>query len=265
MDHNLCQKVVSKDTKTDMVSDTIEFRHHKLTLSSVTPEDKVLHGVQKLTAALKNTLSSTVYSQLQAIKALQDTIEHWEWDTKEPMATTYLPRRTLSTKKHQAPRVPTAKPGTPPEPRVKPPPRVQTISTKDIPANHRPISQRLRSQSDPKQLESATMTEQPVAYHTRYRTTQQTLRVHPVLAAQRNYPEKLLNLWYTLRPKEHTAMPFLENETWESLEYSQLLLHPKYKEVWNTSYSNELGRILQDVGSGTSGAKKQRVKGTDTF
>ena len=109
------------------------------------------------------------------------------------------------------------------------------------------------------------MTEQPVAYHTRYRTTQQTLRVHPVLAAQRNYPEKLLNLWYTLRPKEHTAMPFLENETWESLEYSQLLLHPKYKEVWNTSYSNELGRILQDVGSGTSGAKKKCVKGIDTF
>ena len=45
MDHYRCQKVVSKDTNTDMVSDTIEFKHHKITLTPVTPEDKVLHGV----------------------------------------------------------------------------------------------------------------------------------------------------------------------------------------------------------------------------
>ena len=76
MDHYRCQKVVSKDTKTEMVSDTIEFRHHKITLPSVTPEEKVLHGVQQLTAALKNTPASTVDSQIQAIKALQDTIEN---------------------------------------------------------------------------------------------------------------------------------------------------------------------------------------------
>ena len=54
MDHYRCQKVVPKDTKSEMLSDTIEFRHHKLTLPSVTPEEKVLHGVQQLTAALKN-------------------------------------------------------------------------------------------------------------------------------------------------------------------------------------------------------------------
>ena len=53
MDHYRCQKVVPKDTKSEMLSDTIEFRHHKLTLPSVKPEYKVLHGVQQLTAALK--------------------------------------------------------------------------------------------------------------------------------------------------------------------------------------------------------------------
>ena len=49
------------------------------------------------------------------------------------------------------------------------------------------------------------------------------------------------------------------------MESFHLRRHPKYKEVWNTSYSNELGRLFQSFGSGTSGAKKQRVKGTDTF
>ena len=63
-----------------MVSDNIEFRHHKLTLPSVTPEDKVLHGVQQLTAALKNTPAYTVDTQLQAIKTLHDTIGHWAGD-----------------------------------------------------------------------------------------------------------------------------------------------------------------------------------------
>ena len=78
-----------------MVSDTVEFRHHKLTLTSVTPENKVLHGVQKLTEELKNTPASTVDAQLQAIKANQDTIEHWEEDTQEPIATADLPRCNL--------------------------------------------------------------------------------------------------------------------------------------------------------------------------
>ena len=95
MDHYRFQKVVFKDTKTEMVSNNIEFRHHKLTLPSVTKEDKVLNGVQQLTAALKNTPASTVDVQLQAIKALQDTIEHWAGDKKALRARTDLPRRTL--------------------------------------------------------------------------------------------------------------------------------------------------------------------------
>ena len=91
------------------------------------------------------------------------------------------------------------------------------------------------------------------------------MRVQPVLAAQRKYSEKLFNLWCTPRPEEHTEIPVLDNETGESLKYSQLRRHPKYKEVWNTSYSNELVRLCQCVGIVTSGAKKQHVKATGTF
>ena len=151
---------------------------------------------------------------------------------------------TVAAQQHRYPMVPTAKPGKTQDPRVNTPfPRVQPISTEDIPSNHQPISQRLSSQSGPKQLEPAKMTEQPVVHRTRYRTTQQTLRVQPVLAAQRKYPGKLLNLWCTPKPEEYTAMTFLDNETGESLEYSQLICHPKYTKVWNTSYSNGLLRI----------------------
>ena len=60
-------------------------------------------------------------------------------------------------------------------------------------------------------------------------------------------------------------MPILDNETGESLEYSQFCRHPKYKELCNTPYSNGLRRLCQGDASGTSGEKKQHVKGTYTF
>ena len=158
--------------------------------------------MQQLTTELKIISASTVDAQLQAIKALQDTIQHWAGDTKAPMATTDLPRHTLSTKRHRGPRVPTETPGTLPDPRVKSPPRVQPISTEYIPANYQPISQRLRSWSDPKQLEPATMTEKPVAHRTRYWTIQKNLRVQPVLSEQRKYPAKILNMTTFRRSEE---------------------------------------------------------------
>ena len=112
MDHYRCQKLVSKDTNTEMVSDTNLFRHHKLALLSVTTEDKVLHGVQKLTAEIKNTRAYTVDAQLRAIKALKDNIEHQSGDKN------HLPHCILSTRKNKFPKVPTSKPGTLPDPRV---------------------------------------------------------------------------------------------------------------------------------------------------
>ena len=60
-------------------------------------------------------------------------------------------------------------------------------------------------------------------------------------------------------------MPVLDNYTGESLEYCQILCHPKYKDMLNTFYPNELRRLCQGVGTGKSGPQNKRVKGTDTF
>ena len=97
----------------------------------------------------------------------------------------------------------------PPAPRVQRlvqqvPSQVRPISTKNIPANHQTISQRLLSQSAPNQLEPDTATNQTMTHSTQYCTTHQSLRIHAVLAAQRKYPSELINLWYTPRSEEHT-------------------------------------------------------------
>ena len=219
--------------------------------------------MQQLTEVLKETPASTVDEQLKSIKALHDTLEHWAGDTAAPNSTTDPPCQTPSKQNQQAPRVPAATPVRSPAPSVQRLvqegyPRVQPISTGDIPSNHQPIPQQLCSQSVPKQLEPTAEIDQPVAHHTQYRTTHQDLRVHPGLATKRKYPSEFINLWCTPRPEEHTEIPVLDNETGESLEYCQLLQlchHPKYKYVWNTSYSNELGRLCQGVSGNTSGSQ----------
>ena len=50
----------------------------------------------------------------------------------------------------------------------------------------------------------------------------------------------------------------------QSLGYRQLRKHPLYKDVWNTSYADELGCLCQGIGTGPGG-KGQRISGTDTF
>ena len=160
--------------------------------------------MQQLTAVLKDTPASTVDAQIQSIRALQDTLDNWSGDTAAPTATTDIQRQTLSTRNQRAPRVPTATPVRPPAPRVQrlmyqAPPQVKPISTGDIPYNHKTISQQLRPQSAPKKLEPTASTYQPVAHSTRSRTTQQALRFQPLLAAQRKYPDEIINLWFTPR------------------------------------------------------------------
>ena len=62
-------------------------------------------------------------------------------------------------------------------------------------------------------------------------------------------------------------MPVIDNKTGETLEHHQLQRHPKHKNIWTESYSNEIDRLFQGIGKvkGTHGPTKQRVPGTDAF
>ena len=60
------------------------------------------------------------------------------------------------------------------------------------------------------------------------------------------------------------SMPVLDEETGKSLEYRQLHHHPRYKDTWNQSYSNELGRLYQGVCTESTGTG-QPVAGTNKF
>jgi hypothetical protein len=60
------------------------------------------------------------------------------------------------------------------------------------------------------------------------------------------------------------ALSVLDTSTGEFLKHRQLRRDPRYKATWDTSYANELGRLCQGIGSGTTPTSK-RVAGTNTF
>jgi hypothetical protein len=60
------------------------------------------------------------------------------------------------------------------------------------------------------------------------------------------------------------ALLVLDPSTGKFLEHRQLHRDPRYKATWDTFYANELERLCQGIGSGTSPNTK-RVAGTNTF
>ena len=81
MKHFLCQRVIPKLTISMMISDTTEFRRHHITHPSVTPEDRLLHRIQQLTAALQGAPSSQSGDQIFVLQYLKDTLTNCALDT----------------------------------------------------------------------------------------------------------------------------------------------------------------------------------------
>jgi hypothetical protein len=63
---------------------------------------------------------------------------------------------------------------------------------------------------------------------------------------------------------EGHSLAVLGKESGQLLKHCQLRQDPRYKEVWDQFYSNELGQLCQGIGTGDKAGGK-RVAGTNTF
>ena len=68
-----------------------------------------------------------------------------------------------------------------------------------------------------------------------------------------------------VHPPAEMACGVFDPDLGTTLEYRQLRRNPNFKDIWEASYSTELGRLCQGIGKGPNGPKQQRVAGTDTF
>ena len=77
LQHYRCHTIVAKATSAAQISDTVEFRHHHITQTTVTPMDRIVHGANKLTCALHDAPHIACDNQLSAIDALHQAIQRW--------------------------------------------------------------------------------------------------------------------------------------------------------------------------------------------
>ena len=75
LQHYRCPTIVAKSTRAAEVSDTVELRHHNLTLPTVTPMDLIVHGVTTFTYTLHEAPTIACDNQLAEIKALHQAIQ----------------------------------------------------------------------------------------------------------------------------------------------------------------------------------------------
>jgi hypothetical protein len=73
-----CFKLVNADTKSQVISDTVEFRHSYLSVPASSTEDRIIHGLQVVAVALTGAVPPTSISQVEAITNLRDIFESWQ-------------------------------------------------------------------------------------------------------------------------------------------------------------------------------------------
>jgi hypothetical protein len=77
MDSYRCFKLVNADTKSQVISDTVEFRHSYLSVPAPSTEDRIMHGLQVVASALTGVTPPTIISQVEAIANLWDIFKSW--------------------------------------------------------------------------------------------------------------------------------------------------------------------------------------------
>jgi len=289
LQHYRCYTVADKKTKATIVSDTVEFRHSYLTQPTLTPEDRMVHAMNMLSCAIKDAPATKLEAQLDAIQQLRELLTGWQQQSpstaaepskcdQSPPEERPFPRvdRPLQTKTSPSvtktqvtetpapvtrpsaikPRSATKPAPTAPAPRVQAESYVPLVSFHGIPTpkggapaprvpQSEPIAQRTRAQQG---------AAEPIARRTRSQSKEANF-IAPRQAASRRFSAALLTKW---------AAAVYDEESGQMLEYRQLIRHPKLRQIWSPSYSDEMGRLCQGVGVGPAGEGK-RMEGTDTF
>ena len=185
----------------ERISDTVEFRHHKITNPAPTPEDRIMHSIQQLTAVLKGDGVSTSDVQMKAIEALQSTLNKWSDD---------------DTKKEKEPIKVKEQPG----------------QVRRLPRVHR--SSRSRTAQAPrvqrKPLGVLQPVSQPVAHRTRARTTKQKPQTEEPIANRTRSKTQSEDV-ITAVVQDLLACSVMDVDTGEMLEFMQLRRHPKYTNI----------------------------------
>ena len=267
LNHYRCYALLKKESQAIVISDTICFRHPTFAASNPSPEDRIMFALRALTKTIQGKSFATAAAQLEAIENLRNIIHAWRDAPPHPPGTAARPPPRVeshSTLRGPPPRVvsPTPSPTSSPTPATPLPPAVPSTG----PTNHPGPWTLVRPSTRSSTRAPPAVPNLPIATRTRSRLAPHANNAFAALADDPDDDDNGATAAVSTQPAlTHMAAPVLDHETGQTLEHRQLRRHPKYKDIWDTSYSNELGRLCQGIGRDATAPTKQRVAGTDTF
>ena len=236
LSHYRCYRVLTKTSKAVLITDAVRFRPHKPLLPAPTMNDKLLHALHRIDSTLATNAETPSTTQLLALHAIRGILNAYAQPTQPAQADKAIT--------HPFPGVPgNATRTQPPTTATTPPHTTYEEDWTEVRRGTR------HTANHP----------EPVATHTRARLANSNTNAFALLAECDDDDTTPTRLTTPL------AVPIIDQETGESLEHRQLRKHPKYKQVWDTSYANELGRLCQGVGTNANDPTKKRVDRTNTF
>ena len=104
---------------------------------------------------------------------------------------------------------------------------------------------------------------EPITHRTRS-------RISALSASRRTFPSEFLERWAASEVLHGNqwaplALSVIDTKIGESLEHSALRRQPRLSNMWNTFYSNNIGRLCQVIGTDPKYPTKELLNGTNTF
>ena len=271
LNHYRCYTLLKKDSQAVDISDTICFRHPSFAATNPSPANHIMHALRALTKTIQNKSFATTAAQLEAIENLRDIIHSWRDTLPLPPGASPPPHPRVdshTTFPRPPPRVgPTTPPPTPHRNNAATPTRTPTTpgptsQPTRAPAPWTLVRPTTRTSTQTNAPAPPSLPDQPISSRTRLQTRGQAHNAFALLSD----PDDADDATQVTNPDDiPLASPVLDHDTGTTLEHRQLRRHPKYREIWDTSYGNELGRLCQGIGRDPTDPTKQRVEGTDTF
>ena len=212
LSHYRCIKAVTEAGAT-RVTDTFKFLHHNLPIPTVSNTDRIVKATQHLIRTIDGQPNAPP-DKMQALQQLRDIITG---AARQPME----PEPELDPAEEEPIQDPL-----PPPIQIQPtPPQTDKAPLPRVAANQPNIIS-----FEPDEIDQ--QPNQPNRYNLRSRT---------------NIVMSAIEMIGEANARGIVVSAVIDEETDDSLEYHQLIKHPKYKEIWSKSYANELGRLTNGI------------------
>jgi hypothetical protein len=228
-EHYRCHSIFVKATRSIRTSDTVFFKHKYITQPTVTPADAIVKAYQDLMHTIQGITNVKGSAHLEALQRIETTLAPPTHSVTQPLHVASN-RKPVS---QQRPRVPNSSTV---------PPNTGTTHIAEPPRVEEPVEfPRVKNdEAEQLQVESPSpvvaFPYESIADRVKNRCRQ------PEPKEQESIAQRV-----AVRRRKYAA-PVLDVDTGKLLEYRALLKHPKFKEAWSISASNEFGRLAQGVG-----------------